>query len=424
MHKSGKSGDLDIHITVDEAEKKRMEGRGFIFEEVDAPDGHMPPARDPESSRRLNDLVNRTQSRFEKRLPIFKEAAAFREEAGKLWMDLPSVTWFSELLGSERFKRMQNTVGGGVTDLQSTMMVWVCQKLREVSDTSNWFRPTEALTYKLLATDLKGAVVGDLKLPYDAFYVEVPPQVFYLYDKRTGWHEVRALTVVKGAITERTVEIARLNRDAAEGIELGPRLVIEAYAEPNTNSVNPFDDAWLFKSYRLGDENASIEVMLDRSIYHNREEERTLNRGKVGERELDGLEIRAMLMQFVLNLCIYLGSDKAKVEHVHKEEIERLHKGKKFKNLRHNVQQKIRDLQNDKVFLVGTDVTVDLEIKEFVRTQGTGGFKLTYRTLVRGHWRNQAHGPGRAFRTRKWIEPHVRGAELPTKTVGHTYEVE
>ena len=148
-----------------------------------------------------------------------------------------------------------------------------------------------------------------------------------------------------------------------------------------------------------------------------------MNRGRLGERLLDGLEVRNVLLKFVLNFCIYLGTERGTAKHIHKDEIERLHQGKKFKNLRAPVQEKIRRLQNDRVFEVGTEVKVDEELREIVRTEGTGGYRLTYRTLVRGHWRNQAHGPARALRTRKWIEPHVRGTELPTKVVGHTYEI-
>lgn len=37
----------------------------------------------------------------------------------------------------------------------------------------------------------------------------------------------------------------------------------------------------------------------------------------------------------------------------------------------------------------------------------------TYRNrwIVRGHWRSQAHGPGRALRRRVYIAPHVKGPE-------------
>lgn len=421
----GKTRDIQVPFSISTSQKERLEERdGYVFDEqVDEED--VVPIRDEASMRRLTELMERVRRRFEAKLPIFREAATFREEVATVWAAMPPYSWFSELADDPGFRKLNNLRAGDQPDLQSTMMTWVTQRLRQVSGTSNWFRPTEGLTYKLLATDLRGAIIGDLKLPMDAFYIEIPPGVFYNEDPSTGWHEVRALTVVKGIITEKTIEVAKKYGDpTAESVEKGARLIIEGYAEPNDRSQNAFDDSWLFKSYRIEEADADIEEVIEKSIRGDGDRERRMNRGRLGERILDGVEIRTMLLKFVLNLCIYLGSEKATIEHAHKEEIDRLHKGKKFKNLRHNVQQRIRDLQNDKVFVVGTEVSVDQEIKEMVRTEGTNGFKLTYRTLVRGHWRNQAHGPQRSLRTRKWIQPHVRGADLPTKTVGHTYDME
>lgn len=31
------------------------------------------------------------------------------------------------------------------------------------------------------------------------------------------------------------------------------------------------------------------------------------------------------------------------------------------------------------------------------------------RWLVRGHWRQQAHGPGRTQRRATWIDPYIKG---------------
>lgn len=421
---SGKMMNFNVPFSMNPDQKKALEGRGYAFNEEEDDDGVV-PVRDEKSMARLQQMMKQINDRFRRKEPIFREAAAFREEVSQVWASLPAYSWYSELVDDPGFRRLNHLRADQAPDLQSTMMSWVSKKLRDISATSNWFRPTEGLVYKLLATDLKGALIGDLKLPMDAFYVELPPGVFYNEDRSTGWHEVRSLTVVKGRITERTIEVARKYGDAdANQVEIGDRLIIEAYAEPNDNSSSPFDDSWLFKSYRIQNSESDIEEVIEASIRGDGDRERKLNRGRLGERVLDGLEIRTMLLKFVLNLCIYLGSEKPTVKHVHGEEIERLHGGKRFKNLRHNVQQKIRDLQNDRVFLVGTEVEVDSEIREMVRTEGTSGYKLTYRTLVRGHWRNQAHGPQRSLRTRKWIQPHVRGADLPTKTVGHTYDVE
>jgi len=373
------------------------------------------------SMRRMTELLKKAQERFDKKQPIFREAASFREETGAMFAGMKAPDWYSELLADRKY---QAVIGahGNRADLHSTLMTWMVMKLREVSDSSNWFRPSDALAYKLIATDLKGTVVGDLHLPMDAFYIEMPPNIFFLWDKKTGWHEVRTLTVARGQITERTIEIAREHGDKdADMTALGGRLLIECYAEPNENSRDPFDDSWLFMSYVMKDEGTDIESVLNSSIRDPRVEK--LNKGRCGERELNGIELREFLLKFVLNFCIYLGSEKVKVEHTHTAEIERLQAGKKWKNLRKNVQERIQKLKNDRVFEVGTDVTIDNELREHVRRGGMGGYSHTYRSLVRGHWRNQAHGPGWTLRTRKWIEPHVRGADLPTQTVGHNYKV-
>lgn len=373
----------------------------------------------------LADDLREILSRFHRGQPVYRQAAAFRERACQPWMTEGEVAdWYTELwMGDEHFTRMADSYG---QDLHSCLAAWVTAKLRSISSTSNWIVSSEGLTYKLLATELRGAVVGDLALPMAAFYVELPDDVFWLRDKRTGYHCVRTLVVSRGRVTERTLEIAARQAGHVgalpQGPELGDRLLIEAYGEPNARSSNPFDDTWLFKTYLINRPDEQIEDAIARSV-RAEDRERRLNDGKLGDRQLDGIEIRDLLIRFVLNLCVYLGTEKATMAHIHAEEIERLHAGKKFRHLRRATQNRINRLRDDRVFAVGTDVTVDTEIREIVRTEGTSGYSLTYRTLVRGHYRNQAHGPGRTLRTRRWIEPHVRGADLPTEVVGHRYRV-
>lgn len=409
----------DVEVAPLQVSKRQAaeEGMKMIFTPEDKGRLLLPP----DGIERAQRLLTEISRLWLRGVPIFRKAAQFREETARGFSALPPVGWFSELLGFPEFRRLAAQRGG--SDLQSTLMVWVMLKLREVSDTSNWFRPSEALVYKLLATDLHGAVCGDLKPPLSAFYIEMPADLFYLKDRRTGWHEVRALTVAQGAITERTIEVASANDDpGAEGVELGPRLFVECYAEPNASSRDPFDDSWLFMSYRMLGDQVPVDDVIRTSI-RDEKREAELHQGRLGDRILNGIEVREFLFKFVLNLCVYLGSERAHVKHVHADEIARLTKGKKPKQLRKNVKERLRRLREERIFDVGSDVVVDAELREYVRTEGTGGFRLTYRTLVRGHWRNQAHGPGYTLRTRRWIEPHVRGAELPTKVVGHNYEV-
>lgn len=52
---------------------------------------------------------------------------------------------------------------------------------------------------------------------------------------------------------------------------------------------------------------------------------------------------------------------------------------------------------------------------------GDGGREYVHRWVVRGHWRQQAHGPGRSLRRTTWVPPHVKGPDgapfLPSETV-------
>lgn len=72
--------------------------------------------------------------------------------------------------------------------------------------------------------------------------------------------------------------------------------------------------------------------------------------------------------------------------------------------------------------------TIGREIKispELVRIARAGAreiaFHIKSRYMVRGHYRNQAHGPARSLRTSRWIAPHARGPEEGARLV-HTYK--
>jgi hypothetical protein len=72
--------------------------------------------------------------------------------------------------------------------------------------------------------------------------------------------------------------------------------------------------------------------------------------------------------------------------------------------------------------------TIGREIKispELVRVARAGAreiaFQIKSRFMVRGHYRNQAHGPNHSLRTSKWIMPHWKGPEEGARLV-HTYK--
>lgn len=373
-------------------------------------------------------MAERIENAFRKKIPFYREAARFRELAGIAIVpegqgthsEALNAGWFTEIIDQPWFTERESISQSGPDVTMSAIMTWVASRLRKVSFSSNWFVPSDPLVFQLLATDLKGVVVGDLNLPVPAFYVELPDGVFFLDRADTGWHPIRYLVVTEGEVTPRTEEVHAKFKIGPP--RLGRRLLIEMYGAPNDKSKSPFDDVWAFHSYQIDDPLADLEQAITSSL-SDPEMERTHLKGRIGERVLDGIEVRREVLRFLMNLCVYLGSSDARVEHVHQAEIQRLTRGQKPKKLRKNVKARVQRLLSEKVFRVGSDVTVEPEVRDYVLSEVGTGKKLAYRTVVRGHWRNQAHGPKHSLRKQKWITPHVRGADLPTPVVGHTYEV-
>jgi hypothetical protein len=76
-------------------------------------------------------------------------------------------------------------------------------------------------------------------------------------------------------------------------------------------------------------------------------------------------------------------------------------------------------------YRVGRPIKLGPQLKEAIRIGLSGGqtWKLVSRFMVRGHWRNQAHGPSMSLRTRKWISPFWKGPETITEALERAYEV-
>ena len=76
-------------------------------------------------------------------------------------------------------------------------------------------------------------------------------------------------------------------------------------------------------------------------------------------------------------------------------------------------------------FDVGRSVKLDGGLRHaFASSGGIGArWKLAQRFIVRGHWRWQVHGEGRALRRHQWIEPFYKGPEDVEAALQRTYEV-
>ena len=63
-----------------------------------------------------------------------------------------------------------------------------------------------------------------------------------------------------------------------------------------------------------------------------------------------------------------------------------------------------------RIFRLGRDVKIDVRraVRDYIRG---GGSSPTVQSLIRGHWKLQAHGPRHSLRKRIHVEPYWRGPE-------------
>ncbi len=313
----------------------------------------------------------------------------------------PAPQWYTEIPTPSLAQKPVDFIDG-----------WVVWKLSEVSASPIRFQLSDALVHLLAATDLRGVLCADLKLPVPAFFLEIPSDVLYITAPGGRKRAVRAVAVVEGMTSQQ-------DRSEFGPILAGRHILVSAHGEPEADE-DSFGGSTSFFAYPAQDKESPVEAAL--GYYRRHQVEEVMAVVQLGEHVFSKEESYVCFIKLILNFIVYLGGLASPPQHVHAEEIANILKGKKRKNLRQPMKDRLVRLENDRVFTVGTEVVISDELRQCIR-RGGGGQKLTYRTLVRGHWRNQACGPQRMQRRLKWIEPHIRGAELPTAVVGHTYTV-
>ncbi len=84
--------------------------------------------------------------------------------------------------------------------------------------------------------------------------------------------------------------------------------------------------------------------------------------------------------------------------------------------------KKRRDQPSIAHWTIGRTIEIDPELVRVARAGAREiAFRIKSRFIVRGHYRDQAHGPNRSLRTSKWIAPFWKGPEEGARLV-HTYK--
>lgn len=287
--------------------------------------------------------------------------------------------------------------------MDETPLVYVTLKSMAFSDDLNWFVPSEDLVWSLLATDLVGLLARDVVLPLPVLFIEVPPGIFWSRSRR-GLHEVRAI-----AVTDGHVDLVD------QGIVQGRRLMISLIREPLPTDTAMDDVSSLTFSVPLHDDSAQLADLVEledefasRHLHGARHSDDLW--GRVGGVDRRRVEFRDSVVSFILGVLMYLTTPTATKRPRHAGE--RKTKGKR--------KDAATAVMRNKEWLIGTEVKVSSEVREAV-SHGTRTAHVV-KTLVRGFFRRQHHGPRHSLVKIVWIAPHVRNFGLPGPIQGHTYK--
>lgn len=280
-----------------------------------------------------------------------------------------------------------------------------------------WFDVDDDLAYGLLATQPVGLLADEIALPLPCMTIVFPADVIHIFHSLTSWHEMRAVYITEGFASEDHVASVHMRR-AAQSTGTNPfgrRLLFVCDTEPNENSSDGTDTPTTHWSLLFNDPTRTIEdLIVEQKKYDEAFMDYTDSKPwhdfhiRVFGEEVPCTTAFQIVERFVFNLLLFINSEQCVI--TMQEPSRLLLRGKK-------------PGYNTSTALVRSSVDIDKRLKHVFRSGFTTGRKLTMRTVVRGHFRNQACGPHHSERKRIWIKPHIRGKDLATSLRGHDYNV-
>ena len=291
----------------------------------------------------------------------------------------------------------------------STTSYYVINKSLEVADTPTWVSISRDLGLMLLNTDVANMCDEDIKLPAPGIFIKVPD--FFSFEVGGLRYTVQAIGMAQ-------------YRDRDSDLD---GYIFNFYMDSSDNYLSMHQSAFAVTFQNLASLTNS-EPMADyiskasegETPWHIFGDDMKNNQDPHGSlytllgAPVSVIEYKNSIAKLVFNTILYINSPNADLQHRSIFLKPPKVKGRKTPKKRIWTGQEI---------IAGTSVKLSSTVRQTLEER-TKGWKITYSFVVRGHWRNQACGKGRKDRKKKWIKPYVKGRDLATKIMGHTYQTE
>ena len=255
------------------------------------------------------------------------------------------------------------------------------------------YQITNSLAEMLINTHLNKVPIQLLKAPYPEILLEIPLNLLDVIVPPTGRHRVYNIYVYLKEHTEHEKEL---------------RILVAGLS--NENSCHELDDGMFYFRINTKDGDTDLQKVVEREIDNMRKDTHLL---KVFNNDIDNLSRIKKIFDFVLNCLLYITGADCDVKYVDRSiDLKRKFDNAKSDGKRKKWQRMIHNAGLPR-YMVGNSIIlsrIEREAYESIRNGQSG--KHTVRTIVQGHWRNQACGEGRALRRATWIKPFWRGPEF------------
>ena len=263
------------------------------------------------------------------------------------------------------------------------------------------------LATMLYNTELKNVLCEMIKPPFEFFYLAFPDNLFFIDNPVTGLHRAYGVYIYHIAIEDeaKTEDIGRYLKKInsqyyktdAEGHLRYPKehWGFMVCAKPNENSIDEGDDAIYRFGFPVYEEHKYIEEAM--------KDWKSRQKGDKNVERIEGI------FNFILNCLLYITGVDCDVKYINTHS----HYQKKMSSLKSPAKRrKLEKFNRLPRYYLGTSIVLTREERaDYTQHRGTGT-KISTRTLVQGHWRNQAYGEKFSQRKHIWIRPFWRGPEL------------
>lgn len=243
------------------------------------------------------------------------------------------------------------------------------------------FRFSRNLSEQLIATDFS-VRAGDIKLPFPAFTMSFDLPGVSLEGEDLDQFNLNCASVFwcGPILREEKLPIKFIIKNLC--------IVVHSFEE---NGIGA-DQASRFIDFDnvKDDQEINIESLRDLSIYK-------------------GKDNHELIMRMVFNSILYITSYGADVKDMRSPADPEISAMSRLKSSskRAKIERRIEHLSRLPYVLVGGSIKIPTQRID----HGGTGHKLKNRHVVRGHWKWQPYGEGRALRRHTWIAPYIQGPE-------------